>query len=273
MCMHMCMCMCTCMCMCMHMPPRSLHSGRSAAHTFEPRLAQVIARVDVKHAHDPNEPLVSGGHALLEGLTPEERRSLLDQAPLDRLLDSRRDHSWVSRATRLERYTVPRCWVPSQPRHTCTYTYHMHSMPCACIYACTCTCKHATCNMTCTCTCTCTCACACTVCGDDETPLQIPCRPGHSTTPDSRHLLVPWPHLRPRMPLRYLARSRSAPVEQQVEAPKVIRATSARERPRPQPQPLARGAQTRRAQARRRRRARSRSPSARTTSEQGVRRG
>ena len=204
----------------------------------------MIARVDVKHAHDPNEPLVSGGHALLEGLTPEERRSLLDQAPLDRLLDSRRDHSWVSRATRLERYTVPRCWVPSQPRHTCTYTYHMHSMPCAC-----------------------------TVCGDDETPLQIPCRPGHSTTPDSRHLLVPWPHLRPRMPLRYLARSRSAPVEQQVEAPKVIRATSARERPRPQPQPLARGAPTRRAQARRRRRARSRSPSARTTSEQGVSKG
>ena len=41
----------------------------------------MIARVDVKHAHDPNEPLVSGGHALLEGLTPEERRSLLDQAP------------------------------------------------------------------------------------------------------------------------------------------------------------------------------------------------
>ena len=94
----------------------------------------MIARVDVKHAHDPNEPLVSGGHALLEGLTPEERRSLLDQAPLDRLLDSRRDHSWVSRATRLERYTVPRCWVPSQPRHTCTYTYHMHSMPCVHAY-------------------------------------------------------------------------------------------------------------------------------------------
>ena len=41
----------------------------------------VIARVEVKHAHDPNEPLVSGGHALLEGLTPDERRSLLDQAP------------------------------------------------------------------------------------------------------------------------------------------------------------------------------------------------
>ena len=57
---------------------------RAATHTFEPRLAQVIARVDVKHAFDPNEPLVSGGHALLEGLTPEERRSLLDQAPLDR---------------------------------------------------------------------------------------------------------------------------------------------------------------------------------------------
>ena len=41
----------------------------------------VIARVDVKHAHDPNEPLVDGGYALLEGLSPEERRSLLDQAP------------------------------------------------------------------------------------------------------------------------------------------------------------------------------------------------
>ena len=57
-----------------------VHPDRSATHTFEPRLAQVIARVDVKHAIDPNEPLVSGGHALLEGLTPEERRSLLDQA-------------------------------------------------------------------------------------------------------------------------------------------------------------------------------------------------
>ena len=40
-----------------------------------------MARVDVKHAHDPDEPFVSDGHALLEGLTPEERRSLLDQAP------------------------------------------------------------------------------------------------------------------------------------------------------------------------------------------------
>ena len=148
------------------------------------------------------------------------------------------------------------------PTQTHMHIYISHAQHAMCMHICTCTC-----------TCTCTCACACTVCGDDETPLQIPCRPGHSTTPDSRHLLVPWPHLRPRMPLRYLARSRSAPVEQQVEAPKVIRATSARERPRPQPQPLARGAPTRRAQARRRRRARSRSPSARTTSEQGVSKG
>ena len=60
-----------------------VHPDWSATHTFEPRLAQVIARVDVKHAFDPNEPLVSGGHALLEGLTPEERRSLLDQAHLN----------------------------------------------------------------------------------------------------------------------------------------------------------------------------------------------
>ena len=59
----------------------SAHLGGSASHTLAPRLAQVMARVDVKHAHDPDEPFVSDGHALLEGLTPEERRSLLDQAP------------------------------------------------------------------------------------------------------------------------------------------------------------------------------------------------
>ena len=62
--------------------PHVSASGRVCfSHTLEPRLAQVMARLDVQHAHDPDEPFVSGGHALLEGLTPEERRSLLDQAP------------------------------------------------------------------------------------------------------------------------------------------------------------------------------------------------
>ena len=61
--------------------PKHWNAKHSTTQSVVVARKGVIARVDVKHAHDPNEPLVSGGHALLEGLSPEERRSLLDQAP------------------------------------------------------------------------------------------------------------------------------------------------------------------------------------------------
>ena len=61
--------------------PKHWNAKHSTTQSVVVARKGVIARVEVKHAHDPNEPLVSGGHSLLEGLTPDERRSLLDQAP------------------------------------------------------------------------------------------------------------------------------------------------------------------------------------------------
>ena len=66
--------------------PKHWNAKHSTTQSVVVARKGVIARVEVKHAHDPNEPLVSGGHALLEGLTPDERRSLLDQAPPRHLL-------------------------------------------------------------------------------------------------------------------------------------------------------------------------------------------
>ena len=68
----------------------TLHKKRQPKHwsTKQARTESVVvarkgmlARVEVQHSHDPDEPLVAGGYALLEGLNPSERRALLDEAP------------------------------------------------------------------------------------------------------------------------------------------------------------------------------------------------
>ena len=61
--------------------PKHWRAKHSRTETKVVARKGIIARVDVQHAHDPNEPLVAGGHDLLEGLSPEERRALLDEAP------------------------------------------------------------------------------------------------------------------------------------------------------------------------------------------------
>lgn len=61
--------------------PKHWQARHSRTESVVVQKRGIIARVDVQHSQDLTEPLIAGGHDLLDGLSPEERRALLDEAP------------------------------------------------------------------------------------------------------------------------------------------------------------------------------------------------